>query len=228
MDTFKNYDNLLSSLSASTDKTTKERALATLKNKNDEMLKTIGEAKTFISGRSLLSKIGEPIAEKLKTAGFDALQRGQQAFRNSVNQKISSTGAEGEGGGEDIEMQEINPEGEGATTVGDIPEGAGGGEDVSNLGGSSSAMTAEDASKFTTGSADALEGGAEETAEIATGEAVSGVFDAIPGLDVIGVIGGAILAGIAGHRAHLQEKIIANSRAPQSLNVSSQIGIGGG
>jgi hypothetical protein len=37
-------------------------------------------------------------------------------------------------------------------------------------------------------------------------EAASGVLDAIPGLDVIGVIGGAVMAGIAAHKAHKQAK----------------------
>jgi hypothetical protein len=65
------------------------------------------------------------------------------------------------------------------TSASDIPEGAGGGEDVSNLG-SSGGMSAEDASNFTSGTvADAGDGGDAAASTVADGgDAVADAGDA--------------------------------------------------
>ena len=61
---------------------------------------------------------------------------------------------------------------------------------------------------------------------IAGGEAGTGILDAIPGLDILGAIGGAVLAGIMSHREKMQEKA-EQAVAPLTSNVDTQIGLSG-
>ena len=67
---------------------------------------------------------------------------------------------------------------------------------------------------------------AGDDAAIAGGEAGTGILDAIPGLDILGAVGGAILAGIMSHREKMQEKA-EQAIAPLTSNVSTQIGLSG-
>ncbi len=67
---------------------------------------------------------------------------------------------------------------------------------------------------------------AGDDAAIAGGEAGTGILDAIPGLDILGAVGGAILAGIMSHREKMQEKA-EQAVAPLTSNVDTQIGISG-
>ncbi len=67
---------------------------------------------------------------------------------------------------------------------------------------------------------------AEETAETAGEEGGISVLDAIPGIDLFGAIGGAILAGIMAHREKKQEEA-EKDVAPMTTNVDTEIGLGG-
>ena len=64
----------------------------------------------------------------------------------------------------------------------------------------------------------------DEGAELAGGEAAAGILDSVPILDILGVIGGAVLGGIEGHHQKMEteaEKNVASS----TTNVDTQIGI---
>lgn len=67
---------------------------------------------------------------------------------------------------------------------------------------------------------------AGDDAAIAGGEASTGILDAIPGLDILGAIGGAVLAGVMSHREKMQEKA-EQAVAPLTSNVDTQIGLSG-
>lgn len=298
---FKNYSAMIDSIAPDNSAMTAASNVATLKNKNDEILKTLGEAKTFISGRSLAAKVVPALKKKLGEVAETKLAEAKDVLNNKVSDvfkgasenaetavgesgalkgaeagvrgaaeipnpafdagqiaqeggvenaaanlmrpggsasqtaatasKVAGDDAEGgaaateEEGGAGIKAADMGEEAAGAeetnidaagagVTKADLPEGAGGGEgDLSGLG-----------------TRQAVKEGVEETAEqgakVGGEEVATGLLDAIPGLDVVGVIGGAILAGIAGHKAHLEQQKVANSRAPPLLNMSYQSGIG--
>ena len=66
---------------------------------------------------------------------------------------------------------------------------------------------------------------AEEGGTVAGGETALGILDAIPGADVIGVIGGAILTGIEAHKHNKLAKSIRNAASGiPNFSVSTQIG----
>lgn len=65
-----------------------------------------------------------------------------------------------------------------------------------------------------------------EDAAIVGGETATGILDAIPGLDILGAIGGAILAGMMGHREKKQEEA-EQAVAPMTTNVDTEIGLSG-
>ena len=67
---------------------------------------------------------------------------------------------------------------------------------------------------------------AGDDAAIAGGEASTGILDAIPGLDILGAVGGAVLAGIMSHREKMQEKA-EQAVAPLTSNVDTEIGLSG-
>jgi hypothetical protein len=58
------------------------------------------------------------------------------------------------------------------------------------------------------------------------GETAAGILDAIPGLDILGALGGAIIAGVMAHREKKQEEA-ETQVAPLTSNVSTQIGLSG-
>ena len=67
---------------------------------------------------------------------------------------------------------------------------------------------------------DAVEDGVEEGVE----EGSLGILDAVPGLDILGAIGGAVLAGIEGHKQ--KKETDAELDAPNlRVNVNTQVGI---
>ena len=297
---FKNYSAMIDSLAPDNSAQTAASNVATLKNKNDEILKTLGEAKTFISGRSLAAKVVPALKKKLTTAvegklaeAKDVLnQKVTDAFKGASENTETAVGEEGalkgaeagsrgvaeipnqaydagqiaqEGGVENAAENLMRPGGSASQTAatagkvaGDDAEGGGeaateevggtikaadtateAGVEETNIDSAASGITQADLPEGAGGGAGDLSGlgartaakegveeGAEQGATVGGEEAAAGLLDAIPGLDVIGVIGGAILAGIAGHKAHLEQEKVANSRAPPLLNMSYQSGIG--
>ena len=278
MDSFRDYGSVIQSLAADPTKTDNTRALAESKEKAADTYRGLGEAKTFISSRSLVQKVqaglkkkGEDLAKKGEEMVKDKLEKGLGQVKDKVNQKVGdvmkdakedqsklapkqdvaqdTSGKEGtsEGisqGDEDLptsrapsaeegtgeigadEVEETAPIEETSfmdapgVTAGDLPEGAGGGvdagTDLSGLG----ARTAAKEGLEETGEAAAKEG-----AELGTEEAASGLLDMIPGLDVLGIIGGAVLAGIAGRKAKAQQKAASTIPPRQSVNQSFQVGM---
>lgn len=66
---------------------------------------------------------------------------------------------------------------------------------------------------------------AEEGGTVAGGETALGVLDAIPGADIIGIIGGAILTGVEAHKHNKLAKSIRNAaQGLPNFSVSSQVG----
>lgn len=66
----------------------------------------------------------------------------------------------------------------------------------------------------------------EELGELGGEEAATSVLDLIPGLDILGAIGGAAIAGIEAHKQNMQVK--AESAVPAlRVNVDTQAGAGG-
>ena len=76
------------------------------------------------------------------------------------------------------------------------------------------------------GEEDDLEDLGEEGGELGGEEAGLGLLDAIPGADIIGVIGGAIIAGI---EARKEKKEVADEENPlmSTTTVNTQVGLGG-
>ena len=66
----------------------------------------------------------------------------------------------------------------------------------------------------------------DEGAELGAGEAATGILDAIPGLDILGAIGGAVLAGIEGHKQKQETEAEKNVQSV-GVNVDTEIGIAG-
>ena len=64
----------------------------------------------------------------------------------------------------------------------------------------------------------------DEGAELAGGEAAAGILDSVPILDILGVIGGAVLGGIEGHHQKMETEAEKNVGA-STTNVDTQIGI---
>ena len=280
MDSFRDYGSVIQSLAADPTKTDNTRALAESKEKAADTYRGLGEAKTFISSRSLVQKVqaglkkkGEDLAKKGEQAVKDKLEKGLGQVKDKVNQKVDdvmkdakedqsklapkedvakdTAGKEGTSDGisegdEDLpasrapaaeegtgeigadEIEETAPVEEtsfmdapdAGVTAGDLPEGAGGGvdagTDLSGLG----ARTATKEGLEETGEAAAKEG-----AELGGEEAASGLLDMIPGLDVLGIIGGAVLAGGAGRKAKIQQEKASQIPPRQSVNQSYQVGL---
>ena len=64
-------------------------------------------------------------------------------------------------------------------------------------------------------------------AKLGTEEAGAGILDAIPGSDIIGVVVGGIMAAVAAHRSHKEEKDEENlAPAGNNTTISYQAGIG--
>jgi hypothetical protein len=284
MDSFRDYGSVIQSLAADPTKTDNTRALAESKEKAADTYRGLGEAKTFISSRSLVQKVqaglkkkGEDLAKKGEQAVKDKLEKGLGQVKDKVNQKVDdvmkgakedesklapkqdvaadNAGKEGTSDGisegdedlpEDLpasrapaaeegtgeigadEIEETAPVEEtsfmdapdAGVTAGDLPEGAGGGvdagTDLSGLG----ARTAAKEGLEETGEAAVKEG-----AEVGTEEAATGLLDLVPGLDVLGIIGGAVLAGIAGRKAKIQQQKASTIPPRQSVNQSFQVGL---
>mgnify|MGYP003633632281 FL=1 len=58
----------------------------------------------------------------------------------------------------------------------------------------------------------------------AVGESISAGLDAIPFLDVLGVIGGAVLTGVESHKEHKEEEAQGEA-TPMGASVSTQVGV---
>ncbi len=68
----------------------------------------------------------------------------------------------------------------------------------------------------------------EETGDLVGDETTAGILDAIPGLDVLGVIGGAVMAGVSAHKAKVAGQIEKAKTLDPSLQLGStyQAGLG--
>lgn len=280
MDSFRDYGSVIQSLAADPTKTDNTRALAESKEKAADTYRGLGEAKTFISSRSLVQKVqaglkkkGEDLAKKGEEMVKDKLEKGLGQVKDKVNQKVGdvikdakedeskltpksdvaqdTSGKEGTSDGisegdEDLpasrapsaeegtgeigadEIEETAPVEEtsfmdapdAGVTAGDLPEGAGGGVDA---GTDLSGLGARTAAKE--GLEEGGEAAAKEGAELGTEEAASGLLDMIPGLDVLGIIGGAVLAGVAGRKAKAQQKAASTIPPRQSVNQAFQVGM---
>tara|TARA_R110000796_G_scaffold53443_3_gene125422 strand:- start:86 stop:928 length:843 start_codon:yes stop_codon:yes gene_type:complete len=279
MDSFRDYGSVIQSLAADPTKNDNTRTLAESKEKAADTYRGLGEAKTFISSRSLVQKVqaglkkkGEDLAKKGEQAVKDKLEKGLGQVKDKVNQKVDdvmkgakedesklapkqdvaadNAGKEGtsdgigegdedpaprapaaeEGTGEigADEIEETAPVEEtsfmdapdAGVTAGDLPEGAGGGADAGTDLSGLGARTATKEGLEETGEAAAKEG-----AELGGEEAASGLLDMIPGLDVLGIIGGAVLAGVAGRKAKAQQKAASQIPPRQSVNQSFQVGL---
>ena len=66
----------------------------------------------------------------------------------------------------------------------------------------------------------------EELGELGGEEAATGILDLIPGLDILGAVGGAVIAGIEAHKQNQQVKA-ESAIAPLKVNVDTQAGSGG-
>lgn len=110
---------------------------------------------------------------------------------------------------------------------------AGGGAEEASIGGAGGEDLADSAVAAAKSAAEAAaKKAAEKLAEQAGGklageEGATGILDAIPGADVIGVVVGGILAAVSEHKAHLAEKA-EQSLAPASnfTTMSYQAGVG--
>jgi len=280
MDSFRDYGSVIQSLATDPTKTDNTRALAESKEKAADTYRGLGEAKTFISSRSLVQKVqaglkkkGEDLAKKGEEMVKDKLEKGLGQVKDKVNQKVDdvmkgakedesklapkqdvaadNAGKEGTSDGiaqgdEDLpasrapaaeegtgeigadEIEETAPVEEtsfmdapdAGVTAGDLPEGAGGGADAGTDLSGLGARTATKEGLEETGEAAAKEG-----AELGGEEAASGLLDMIPGLDVLGIIGGAVLAGVAGRKAKAQQKAASTIPPRQSVNQSFQVGL---
>ena len=69
---------------------------------------------------------------------------------------------------------------------------------------------------------------AKAAGEEGGGEVASGILDAIPGLDIIGAISGAVLAGVMGHKEHKEARLEQNQDSQSSSTTFvDQAGVGG-
>ena len=56
------------------------------------------------------------------------------------------------------------------------------------------------------------------------GEGIAGGLDAIPGADILGVIAGAVMAGVMGHKEHVEEQAELKSGGSVGFSTTSQVG----
>jgi len=277
MDSFRDYGNVIQNLAADPTQNENVRSLAQSKEKAADTYRGLGEAKTFISSRSLVQKVqaglkkkGEDLAKKGEQAVKDKLEKGLGQVKDKVNQKVDDVmkGAKEDEGKlapkDDVAKDTAGKEGtsdgisegdedtpsrapaaeEGTGEIGadeveetapieetsfmdppgiqasDLPEGAGGGADA---GTDLSGLGAKTATKE--GLEETGEAAAKEGAELGTEEAASGLLDLIPGLDVLGIIGGAVLAGVAGRKAKIQQQKASEIPPRQAVNQSFQVGL---
>lgn len=83
MDAFRNYQNLMSGIGENVTqeaKNAKQRAIFNAKNRADEIVKTVGEAKVFISGKPIITKVGQVLKPRIKKATDDFIKQGEEKF----------------------------------------------------------------------------------------------------------------------------------------------------
>ncbi len=103
MDAFKNYQNVLDTINQNAEQyNAKLENDTNIKNRTDEIVKTLGEAKVFISGKSLgqkVSKLVKPtVDKKLNEAGEyvkGKIQEGSDFLKEKLNQAVSGNAEEG-------------------------------------------------------------------------------------------------------------------------------------
>lgn len=103
MDAFKNYSNVLDTINQNAEQyNAKLESDTNIKNRTDEIVKTLGEAKVFISGKSLgqkVSKLIKPqVEKKLNQAGEyvkGKIQEGSDFVKEKVNQAVGGNAEEG-------------------------------------------------------------------------------------------------------------------------------------
>ena len=228
MDAFSNYSSVLNSVN--------ERAVASnahleaasnLKERGDEIVKTLGEAKVFLSAKSIGSKVGQALKQRASATAEKYAEQLKSGIKNQINQKVDSatsrlnelrgrTGqsSTAEEGGQ--ELEDVNSfrgaVGDSAKAIADdagynlAPETS----FDTEAGGIAKDVTGRNIDDLVRADSDLPDVIAKQTAksgaELAGDEAGASILDAIPGLDVLGVIGGAIMAGISEHKIHKQKK----------------------
>ena len=83
MDAFRNYQNLMSGIGENVTqeaKNAKQRAIFNAKNRADEIVKTVGEAKVFISGKPIIKKVGQVLKPRIKKAADQFVKQGEEKF----------------------------------------------------------------------------------------------------------------------------------------------------
>ena len=222
MDAFSNYSSVLNSVN--------ERAVASnahleaasnLKERGDEIVKTLGEAKAFLSAKSIGQKVGKALKQRASATAEKYANQLKSGIQNQVNQKLDSAtarlnqlrGGPEEGG---QELEDVNSfrgaVGDNAKAIADdagynlAPETS----FDTEAGGIAKDVTGRNIDDLVRADSDLPDVIAKQTAksgaELAGDEAGASILDAIPGLDVLGVIGGAIMAGISAHKIHKQKK----------------------
>lgn len=216
------------------------QAKTNILSRNDEIMKTLGEAKVFISGKSIGQKVGQAIKARAKATAEKYVAQAKDGIQNQLNQRVGSrldrlrgntsetsrgTGTEDSLG--DEELQDANTFRSGTGESGMRTE-------VTNNEPETS-FTNEDGSaeKYMGDADEEVERVATKTAtragaEMGGEEAGAGVLDAIPGLDVIGVIGGAIMAGIAEHKAHQAKEKMQSGQKDTGVSIGNEIQAGVG
>ena len=207
MDALGGYSNLLNNINQRAVQNNQHiETKSNIEQRNDEIMKTLGEAKVFLSGKSIGEKVGQALKTRAKAAAEKYAAQAKEGVQNAINQRVGQAGSRldqlrGGRASEEQgqEMENVNNFRGGIGSSGAPDNGAPetsfdeqGATRVEGLGERAAGKTA-----------------AEEAATEGGEEAGAGILDAIPGLDVIGVIGGAIMAGHAAHKANKQARLTA-------------------
>tara|TARA_R110002096_G_scaffold256335_1_gene449617 strand:+ start:3917 stop:5122 length:1206 start_codon:yes stop_codon:yes gene_type:complete len=91
MDAFKNYQALMSGIGSNVEqaqKNAKQEALFNAKSRADEIVKTVGEAKVFLSGKPIINKVGAYLKPKLKEGLDNFKKEAEEKFGNLVKGKL--------------------------------------------------------------------------------------------------------------------------------------------
>tara|TARA_R110002167_G_scaffold52019_2_gene150451 strand:- start:390 stop:1376 length:987 start_codon:yes stop_codon:yes gene_type:complete len=134
MDAFRNYEGVLNNINeAAAQKNAVLDTMTNVKSRNDEIMKTVGEAKAVLTGRNIIQKVGKVlkprIQKKLDEAGEyvkSKVKAGTDEIKQKLNQTFKDNGAgpgeesrldalrakvarQEQGRGEGTEMQEVAP-----------------------------------------------------------------------------------------------------------------------
>ena len=242
MDTFGGYDGILNSVNQRAVSSNQHLdAKSNIIQRNDEIMKTLGEAKTFLSGKSIGSKVSQALKEKATRTAEKYASQAKEGIQNQINQKISQGGSRlenlrgrpmnqpagrgDESGDMGEELQDANSWSRGVSdnAIQDAADLHG----IPNLQPETSfdevgetRVEGQNLQKYIDRKAEE-KAGEKAGGDIGEEESGAGILDAIPGLDIIGLIGGAVMAGVAGHKAHVQGKEVAKKMMNTGVSVGS-------